>query len=139
MSKVTIKKVFSNIKETKFGPKMSIGLKVEETTVSDINGEDIEIKDRFINSWFPKDFTFPFQEGDIVNVLITSRGDYLDFKLPENATSGDMSITSRVLRLETQMKGLLDSEKTVDEYHKAVEEAVKVDPTEPVVDPSDNF
>lgn len=124
MSKVTINKVFQSEKETKFGLKVSVGLKIDEDTVTDINGEDVEIKDRYINGWFPKGYDFPFQEGDVVNVLVAVRGDYLDFKLPDNATSGEMSITKRVLRLEKQMKDLTEG--------KVVKKEVKE--TEPTMD-----
>lgn len=145
MSKITIKKVFSNIKDTKHGPKTSIGLKVEEEIVTDINGEEIKLGERFINGWFPKDFTFPFQEGDIVNILMTTRDEYVNFKLPESSTSGDMTITSRVLRLEAQMKQVLEGKEETKEEPKEVEATMDgpvstpVDPTEPVVseDPGD--
>ena len=130
MSKVTIKKVFQAEKETKFGMKVSVGLKIEEETVTDVNGETVEVKDRYINGWFPKGYEFPFQEGDIVNILIAERDVYLDFKIPDGSTSGDMSITSRVLKLEKQMKGLLGETKdTSDKEPEGEEEA----------DPSEDF
>jgi len=133
MSKVTLKKVFQSEKETKFGMKVSVGLKIEEETVTDINGEDVEVKDRYINGWFPKGYDFPFQEGDVVNVLVAVRGDYLDFKIPDNATSGEMSITKRVLRLEKQMKDLTEGKSEKKETEPTMDGEKEVD----VADPDD--
>ena len=82
--KVTLKKVFTNIKTTKFGEKLSVGLKIEENEVQDINGDTIQVNDRYINCWLPKESTFPYSEGDVVNILVKQRGDFLDFKLADS-------------------------------------------------------
>lgn len=141
MSKVTITKVFQSEKETKFGPKVSVGLKIEEPNVTDLNGESVDIKDRYINGWFPKGYEFPFQEGDIVNVIVTERGEYLDFKIPEGSTLGEGSITARVLKLERLVKTLMSGNAGVEVVEstptKTADEASASDIVEGVSDGAD--
>lgn len=105
---VTITKVYSNVKTTKFGEKLSVGLKVQEQTVTDINGDSHTVGDRYINAWFPKDFVFPFREGDKAELLIKERNGYLDFAIPGvgKAPAPDVSsLVERIKKLESAVFG----------------------------------
>lgn len=100
---VTLKKVFTSVKTTKFGDKLSVGLKIEEPTVTDINGQPITVGDKYLNAWFDKNFIFPHTEGEKVDILITTRGEYIDFKLPGigKPPAPDLgSIIDRIKKLE---------------------------------------
>ncbi len=110
MTQVTIEKVFTKVKETKFGEKLSVGLKIKESSVEDLNGAAVQVNDRYLNGWFNKDYKFPYKEGDEVDIIITTRGDWLDFQLPEVAAmkkGGDPTIGPRVTKLEKQMAQVL--------------------------------
>lgn len=110
MSKVTLEKVFTKVKETKFGPKLSVGLKVKEASVEDINGIKVQVNDRYINGWFKQDYVFPHKEGEEIEILLTTRGEYLDFTLPEIAAQkrgGDPSLGPRVAKLEKQISEII--------------------------------
>lgn len=108
--KVTLKKVFANVKPTKFGDKLSVGLKIEEPVVTDIDGNSVTIGDKYLNAWFKQDFTFPHKEGDVVEILIKQRGEYLDFMLPgvgKAPTVDNGSLIERISKLEGEMKVVL--------------------------------
>lgn len=129
--KVTLTRVVSNVKETKFGKKLSVGLKIKETAIQDINGTTIAVNDRFINGWFNEDFKFEHKEGDVVEILIATRGDYLDFKIPGvgKPPAPDMgSLIDRIVKLETAVFG----DKEVKN-----EETLPAEPSTESVDPSD--
>jgi hypothetical protein len=103
MSTVTIEKVFSKVKETKRGEALSVGLKLREEFVEDINGEKINVKDKWVNAFFPKDFDFPFKDGDTADLLIVQDGEYINFKIPgvgKAPTPDIASLVKRVQRLE---------------------------------------
>lgn len=126
---VTLEKVFKSVKETKFGPKLSVGLKIKETTAQDINGDSVTINDRYINGWFKQDFNFEHEAGDVIDILLTTRNEYLDFTLPEVAAQrkgGDPSLGPRVAKLEKQVAELI--------AHLAIEEEEEADALDP-----DNF
>lgn len=103
MAHVTIARVVNSIKTTKFGDKLSVGLKIKETEVVDINGTKVPVNDRFLNAWFNPEYKFEPKEGDVVDILVSQRGDYLDFKLPGvgKPPAPDMSaIIERIAKLE---------------------------------------
>lgn len=109
MTKVTLTKVFTGIKETKFGNKMNVGLKIQEDKIKDINGQDIVVGDRYVNGWFKEDFTFPYSEGDVVDLLVVVKGEYLNFSLPGvgKPPAEDTSILkARIKELEAEIAAL---------------------------------
>lgn len=108
MTQVTLKKVFSNVKPTKFGDKLSVGLKIEEATIVDINGQTITVGDKYLNAWFDKGFIFPHKEGEQVDLLITTRGEYIDFKLPgigKPPAPDTSALVDRITKLEAAVFG----------------------------------
>ena len=115
---VTLTRVSKNVKETKFGNKLSVGLKIKETEVTDINGTKVAVNDRFLNGWFNEDFKFEPQEGDVIDILITTRDNYIDFKLPGvgKPPAPDMSaIVERIARLESVVYGTKENNKSEPE------------------------
>ncbi len=129
--KVTLEKVFANVKENKFGPKLSVGLKVREPMVLDINGNEHSTEGRYINAWFDKDFIFPHKEGDVVDLLIVERNGYLDFKLPGvgKPPTPDMgSFIERLATVEGQVSAILKHLELNTTAPAKAEEDVQVDP-----------
>ena len=106
MITVTIDKVFKNKKTTKFGEKLSVGLKIKETTVKDINGEDVTIGDRYLNAWFPADYDFTPQAGDTIDILVKQRGEWLDFSTKEQAANSKSGQADRLTALEARVRKL---------------------------------
>lgn len=100
--KVTLEKVFKNVKETKFGPKLSVGLKIRESKVTDIEGKEVIVGDRYLNAWFKPDFNFAHDVGDSIDILIKQRGEWLDFSIPKPGenTGALADLAARVARLE---------------------------------------
>lgn len=100
--KVTLEKVFKNVKETKFGPKLSVGLKIRESKVTDIEGKEVIIGDRYLNAWFKPDFVFNHDVGDTIEILVKQRGEWLDFTLPKpGENAGALAeLAARVAALE---------------------------------------
>ena len=101
--KVTLDKVFKSVKETKFGEKLSVGIKIKEATVHDINGDEVTVGDRYINAWMPKDAQFNYEAGQVINIQVKQRGDYLDFKMVDGqqpSTPSTSGLEERVKRLE---------------------------------------
>ena len=110
MNTVTITKVSSNVKETKFGPKLSVGLKIKELVVQDINGEAVNVGDRYLNAWFPKDHVFKYKEGDKIDIIVKQRGEWLDFMTKEQAEKSKTGVgdilkdhESRIQKLEAAL------------------------------------
>lgn len=65
--KLTITKIFRKEKETKYGPKVSVGIKTAE------------YGDKYLNGW-EDDHNKHWQEGMEVNAEIKTNGDFLNFK-----------------------------------------------------------
>lgn len=131
MTQVTLTRVVSNVKETKFGKKLSVGLKIKESTVRDINGSDVAVNDRFINGWFNEDFKFEPKEGDVIDILIATRGEYLDFKLPgvgKPPVADTSALVDRIIKLEQAVFGAQENKK---------EPVLPPESTTEAVDPSD--
>tara|TARA_R100001086_G_C11848217_1_gene261010 strand:+ start:2259 stop:2627 length:369 start_codon:yes stop_codon:yes gene_type:complete len=112
--KVTLTKVYTNVKETKYGEKLSVGLKIAEKQVNDIDGNSIDVNDRYINAWFPKDTEFAYSEGDTIDIRVKQRGEYLDFQLVDGLPKPGAALEARVAKLEKQMAELTGGE-VVDE------------------------
>ena len=109
MTKVTIDKVFTKQIETQRGARLSVGLKIKEGSVKDINGQDITVNDRWINGFFDPKFTVPFKQGDSAEILIIEKdGKYLNFSIPGvgKPPAHDMSLLiDRIKRLEDAVFG----------------------------------
>lgn len=121
---VTLEKVFANVKENKFGPKLSVGLKVKESTVTDINGTVHNVEGKYINAWFDKDYTFPHKEGDVIDIMIVERNGYLDFKLPgvgKPPTPDTGALIDRIVKLENAVFGAQEAKKEQESQPEAVD------------------
>lgn len=130
--KVTLNKVFTSVKETKYGEKLSVGLKINEKQVNDIDGNTVDVNDRYINAWFPKDTRFPYNEGDTIDIRVKQRGDYLDFQL-----INDMPKPGQAAVSDTRISNL---ESRVAKLEEIIANTPAVsDPTETVPDDPDNF
>lgn len=98
--KVTLTQVLSKAKETKYGMKQSVGIKIQEETVLDINGETVEVNDRYLNGWFKEGYEPPFTIGDTIDIVVKQRGEWLDFSLPK---AGESDNSTRILELEAEV------------------------------------
>ena len=122
MNKVTLEKVFTKVKETKFGPKLSVGLKIKEATVTDVDGVEVQVNDRYLNAWLKEDAVFPHKEGDVIEIAVKQRGEWLDFSLGafKGGTSSDgprlAAIEARLSKLEAQMAGHHEDVETEPEW-----------------------
>lgn len=108
MSKVTIDKVFNDAKETKFGPRAQLSIKIKESVVKDINEQDVEIGGNYIRGFFPAGFIAPFKQGDVVDLLIIKKGEYLNFTIPgvgKPPTPDLQNIVERIKKLEDKVFG----------------------------------
>jgi hypothetical protein len=118
MTKVTIDKVFTKQIETKRGPRLSVGLKVKDATVQDIDGESVAVTDRWINGFFDAGFTVPFKEGDEVELLIVQKDQYLNFTLPGvgKAPAPDTAkLLERIKKLEVAVFGPTTTQESPEE------------------------
>lgn len=105
MAKVTIDAINRTQKETKYGLKDQVGIKIVEATTTDVSGNTVNINDRWLNT-FQAQGTEKWSKGDVVSIdLIEKDGKYLNFK-PSSADS--MAVTDlelRVKRLEEKVFG----------------------------------
>ena len=111
MTKVTIDKVFSDAKETKFGKRTQLSIKVKESTVKDINGVDIKVDGKYIRGFFPEGFVAPFKDGEQAEILVLQKGEFLNFSLPGvgKPPAPDVGVLlERIATLEGQMKVVLN-------------------------------
>jgi len=122
MNKVTLEKVFTKVKETKFGPKLSVGLKIKEATVTDVDGVEVQVNDRYLNAWLKEDAVFPHKEGDVIEIAVKQRGEWLDFSLGafKGGTSSDgprlAAIEARLSKIEARLDGADEDEETEPEW-----------------------
>lgn len=89
MEKVTIKKVFRKEVETKYGIKPQIAIKTEQ------HGE------KWLSSFKTKG-TENWKEGDVVEIAIEKKGEFLNFTLTENPNT---ELIKRIERLENKIFG----------------------------------
>lgn len=125
---VTIDGINREEKETQYGMKQRIGLKVLESKVFDINGTEIAVNDRWFNGMvsLTNNGTESWKKGDKVNIAITQKeGKYLNFKVvrdesgavsqPTQSNDSVISdIQSRLATIEAQIKSLLPAEVVPD-------------------------
>lgn len=108
MSKVTIEKVFSDEKETKFGKRTQLSIKVKESTVKDINGTDVSVAGKYIRGFFPQGFIAPFKEGDETEILLVQKGEFLNFNIPgvgKPPAPDTSNLVDRIAKLEAAVFG----------------------------------
>lgn len=102
---VTLDGVSRNTKDTQYGPKEQLGIKVVESKVFDINGLEITVSDRWLNTYNTKG-TEGWDKGMKVNVLITEKdGKYLNFKPADAGAQPPSELEVRVKRLEDKVFG----------------------------------
>lgn len=107
--KVTIEAVNRSQKETVHGIKPQIGIKISETTVKDVNGTDISVSERWLNSYNVAG-TDNWDKGMSVNVDIVEKdGKWLNFK-PAVAPQVDTELVARVEKLEASVFGERDND-----------------------------
>lgn len=93
--KLTITKIFRKEKETKFGKKVSVGIKTKEY------GED-----RYLNGW-EDDHNQHWKEGMEVNAEVKTNGDFLNFKaLPFTSNLAPKITASGVARAGMERDGV---------------------------------
>lgn len=123
MAIVTIDGINREEKETQYGMKQRIGLKIVESKVFDINGTEIAVNDRWFNGMvaLTNNGTEHWKKGDKVNIAITQKeGKYLNFKVVRDdsapapvAQTNDAVIAdiyARLATVESQLKSLLPAE-----------------------------
>jgi hypothetical protein len=104
MSKVTLEAVNRSQKETAYGIKTQIGIKISETSIKDVNGNDIIVADRWLNTFTTKG-TESWDKGMSVNIdVIEKDGKYLNFK-PGQAAQTDDAVLARLDRIEAKVFG----------------------------------
>jgi hypothetical protein len=122
---VTIDGINREEKETQYGMKQRIGLKIVESKVFDINGTEIPVNDRWFNGMvaLTNNGTESWKKGDKVNIAITQKeGKYLNFKVVRDESAPTPAHTSqsndavvadiyaRLATVESQLKSLLPAE-----------------------------
>lgn len=105
--KVTISRIVRGDKDTKFGTKNSVGLKIQETTISDVNGNEVEVNDRWLNCLYDlnrQNGTEAWNDGDSVDIDVTVNGEYLNFR-PSSADSvrASNNLEERVKKIEEHL------------------------------------
>lgn len=119
MTKVTIDKVFTKQIETQRGARLSVGLKVKDSSIKDINDKDIAVNDRWINGFFDTSFVVPFKQGDTVELLIIEKdGKYLNFSIPGvgKPPAPDMGLLiDRIKKLEDAVFGARGTDTETEE------------------------
>lgn len=119
MTKVTIDKVFTKQIETQRGARLSVGLKVKDSSIKDINDKDIAVNDRWINGFFDTNFVVPFKQGDTVELLIIEKdGKYLNFSIPGvgKPPAPDMGLLiDRIKKLEDAVFGARGTDTETEE------------------------
>jgi hypothetical protein len=97
MANIKIKEIYRDMIDTKYGEKQSIKIVPHEETVTDVNGDSIELKGRRVSGFRDKngetdkwvqDMTIKLQI--VTNKSVGKEGDemeWVNFSLPEGASS----------------------------------------------------
>lgn len=115
---VTIKGIYRDEKETKYGKKDQVALKVEENEVIDQDGTSIQVGDRYIRGLFApgQSGTEEWENGDQVNIRIAQSGDFLNFKMADgDQPTQKTPLVDRVKRLEDAVFNQKEAEAKVEE------------------------
>lgn len=103
--KVTISAINRTQKQTQYGVKEQVGMKIEESTITDVNGASINVADRWLNSFNTKG-TENWDNGMSVNIdVIEKDGKYLNFKVGSASSAPSPELESRVAKLEEAVFG----------------------------------
>lgn len=130
---VTIDGINREEKETQYGMKQRVGLKLVEQKVFDINGTEVQVNDRWLNGMLSlgNNGTENWKKGDKVNIAITEKeGKYLNFKVVRDDSAPKSSSSSSN---DSVLKDIQDRLAAVESQLKAIL------PAQPVVDPTDDF
>lgn len=101
--KVTIDAINRSQRETVRGIADTVGLKIVETTIQDINGKDIQVNDRWLNT-FKVEGTQAWDKGSVVNIKVIEKdGKYLNFTPVIGVDTDDLN--ARVTKLEGAVFG----------------------------------
>lgn len=126
---VTIDGINREEKETQYGVKSRVGLKIVESEVFDVNGTKIEVQDRWFNGMLSptNNGTENWSKGDKVNIAIKEKeGKYLNFTVVRDGSTPVKS---------TSNPDLSDILRRLETVEKALED---LKPQE-VIDPTDDF